>query len=62
MIKIKLSSVSIDDYDKALEFYTEKLGFVKKQQTGWKVNESIVRFSDFADAIDSECGENSNEE
>jgi catechol 2,3-dioxygenase-like lactoylglutathione lyase family enzyme len=30
MIKIKLSSVSIGDYDKALAFYTEKLGFVKK--------------------------------
>src|SRR5688572_28955565 len=31
MIKIKLTSVSIDDYDKALKFYTEVLGFVKKQ-------------------------------
>ena len=30
MISIKLTSVSIDDYDKALEFYTKKLGFVKK--------------------------------
>lgn len=30
MIRIKLNSVSIDDYDKALAFYTEKLGFVKK--------------------------------
>ena len=30
MIKIKLTSVSIDDYDKALKFYTEMLGFVKK--------------------------------
>jgi predicted enzyme related to lactoylglutathione lyase len=30
MIKIKLTSVSIDDYDKALTFYTEILGFVKK--------------------------------
>lgn len=29
-MKIKLSSVSIDDYDKALKFYTEVLGFVKK--------------------------------
>jgi catechol 2,3-dioxygenase-like lactoylglutathione lyase family enzyme len=29
-MKIKLSSVSIDDYDKALKFYTEILGFVKK--------------------------------
>ena len=29
-MKIKLNSVSISDYDKALNFYTEKLGFVKK--------------------------------
>lgn len=29
-MKIKLESVSIADYDKALAFYTEKLGFVKK--------------------------------
>lgn len=29
-MRIKLNSVSIDDYDKALNFYTEKLGFVKK--------------------------------
>ena len=28
-MRIKLNSVSIDDYDKALDFYTEKLGFVK---------------------------------
>jgi len=31
MIKIKLTSVSIDDYDIALEFYTEMMGFQKKQ-------------------------------
>jgi catechol 2,3-dioxygenase-like lactoylglutathione lyase family enzyme len=30
-MKIKLTSVSIDNYDKALTFYTEILGFVKKQ-------------------------------
>ena len=30
-MKIKLASVSIDDYDKALKFYTEIMGFVKKQ-------------------------------
>jgi catechol 2,3-dioxygenase-like lactoylglutathione lyase family enzyme len=30
-MKIKLTSVSIDNYDKALKFYTEILGFVKKQ-------------------------------
>jgi catechol 2,3-dioxygenase-like lactoylglutathione lyase family enzyme len=29
-MRIKLNSVSIDDYDKALNFYTEKLGFGKK--------------------------------
>lgn len=29
-MKIKLASVPIADYDKALTFYTEKLGFVKK--------------------------------
>ena len=30
-MKIKLTSVSIDDYDKALKFYTEVLGFLKKR-------------------------------
>ena len=30
MIKVRLNSVSIDDYDKALDFYTNKLGFQKK--------------------------------
>ena len=29
-MRISLTSVSIDDYDKALAFYTEKLGFIKK--------------------------------
>lgn len=29
-MKIKLTSVPISDYDKALEFYTEVLGFEKK--------------------------------
>lgn len=29
-MRISLSSVSIDDYDKALKFYTEMMGFVKK--------------------------------
>ena len=29
-MRIHLTSVSIDDYDKALKFYTEKMGFVKK--------------------------------
>lgn len=30
-MKIKLTSVPIDDYDKALKFYTEMMGFVKKR-------------------------------
>ena len=30
-MKITLTSVSIDDYDKALKFYTEVLGFLKKR-------------------------------
>ena len=29
-MKIKLTSVAVDDQDKALKFYTEVLGFVKK--------------------------------
>jgi catechol 2,3-dioxygenase-like lactoylglutathione lyase family enzyme len=31
-VKIKLSSVMVDDQDKALKFYTEVLGFVKKTE------------------------------
>lgn len=30
-MKIKLTSVSIDDYDKALKFYTDVMGFVAKR-------------------------------
>lgn len=30
-MRIKLTSVMVDDQTKALQFYTEKLGFVKKQ-------------------------------
>jgi len=30
-MRIRLASVSIDDYDKALKFYTDILGFVKKR-------------------------------
>lgn len=30
-MKIKLASIPIDDYDKALKFYTEKMGFEKKR-------------------------------
>ena len=32
MVKIVLTSVLVDDQDKALRFYTEKLGFVKKTE------------------------------
>jgi catechol 2,3-dioxygenase-like lactoylglutathione lyase family enzyme len=31
-MKIILTSVFVDDQDEALKFYTEKLGFVKKQE------------------------------
>lgn len=31
-MKIKLSSIFVDDQDKALKFYTEVLGFVKKME------------------------------
>jgi len=31
-MKIKLTSVFVDDQDKALKFYTEILGFVKKRE------------------------------
>ena len=30
MLKIVVASIFVDDQDKALEFYTKKLGFVKK--------------------------------
>lgn len=32
MIKIHVSSVPVDNQDKALKFYTEKLGFIKKTE------------------------------
>ena len=31
-MKVKVTSVMVDDQDKALKFYTEKLGFVKKKE------------------------------
>lgn len=37
-MKIKLNSVMVDDQDKALKFYTEVLGFVKK--TGIQMGEA----------------------
>jgi predicted enzyme related to lactoylglutathione lyase len=33
-MKIKLTSVYVDDHDKALRFYTDVLGFVKKTDFG----------------------------
>ena len=30
-IKIKIASIPVDDQDKALKFYTEKVGFIKKE-------------------------------
>jgi len=30
-MKIKLTSIFVDDQDKALQFYTEKAGFIKKR-------------------------------
>ncbi len=32
MIRIQVTSLLVDDQDKALKFYTEKLGFVKKTE------------------------------
>jgi catechol 2,3-dioxygenase-like lactoylglutathione lyase family enzyme len=32
MIKIHVASVPVDNQDKALKFYTEKLGFIKKTE------------------------------
>jgi catechol 2,3-dioxygenase-like lactoylglutathione lyase family enzyme len=34
-MKIKLTSVHVDDQEKALRFYTEVLGFVKKAVMRW---------------------------
>ena len=31
-MRIKLTSIMVDDQDKALKFYTEKFGFVKKNE------------------------------
>jgi uncharacterized glyoxalase superfamily protein PhnB len=32
LMRINLASVSVDDQDRALRFYTEVLGFVKKTE------------------------------
>lgn len=35
-MKIILTSVFVDDQDKALKFYTEKLGFIKTRHACWR--------------------------
>ncbi len=35
MIRINLTSVLVDDQDKALPFYTQALGFEKKTEMQW---------------------------
>ena len=35
IIKIMLTSLFVDDQDKALQFYTEVLGFVRKPTYRW---------------------------
>ncbi len=32
-MKVILTSILVDDQDKALKFYTEKLGFIKKKMS-----------------------------
>lgn len=34
-MRISLTSVLVDDQDKALRFYTEVLGFVKRPKSRW---------------------------
>jgi catechol 2,3-dioxygenase-like lactoylglutathione lyase family enzyme len=34
-MRIHLTSVLVDDQDKALAFYTDVLGFVKKTESRW---------------------------
>ena len=56
-MKIKLHSVYVDDQDKALKFYTEALGFVKKQD--FPVREFIwltVVSPEEPDGTDRVCG------
>ena len=36
-MKIKLTSIFVDDQEKALKFYTEVLGFVKKEDATFAV-------------------------
>ena len=39
-MKIRLESVFISDIDKALAFYTNVLGFVKKKDIPWAIHVS----------------------
>ena len=36
---IVVSSIFVDDQDKALDFYTKKLGFVQKSDIPWPTTE-----------------------
>ena len=47
-MKIKLTSVYVDDQDKALRFYTEVLGFAKKTDVIFRSYEAIVVITDLA--------------
>ena len=51
-MKIKLASVIVDDQEKALKFYTEKLGFVKKvDMPAGKMRWLTVGAADSSDGI-----------
>jgi catechol 2,3-dioxygenase-like lactoylglutathione lyase family enzyme len=54
IMRIKLTSVSIDDYDKALKFYTDILGFVKKRDIPLGAG---ARWITVVSAEDPECTE-----
>jgi len=43
MIQIKLISIMVDDQEKALRFYTEVLGFVKKHDIPMELRSSSNR-------------------
>ena len=43
-MKIKLTSVHVDDQEKALRFYTEVLGFVKKAFSNGSFRWQLMRW------------------
>ena len=43
-MRVVLTSVFVDDQDKALKFYTEKLGFVKKKEIPMGTMRSFLPF------------------